>query len=349
MNSILYAHDLDGAPRDPIFAALTAALRLVRKSATCVAPDGRFRTPARRVAELAEALAASPCRVLVGVGTGAAAAWQAAQAQPTAVGVLVLAWPDLDTPGWDVASAPLPRVRTVWIHRGEREHETVALQARFPKLAVEGVAEGAPGIDALAARVAALAAELDVAPPRERPPRKRPRTPLLRPTGGRPPSAVHRIVRGFRWPLVVVVPPGEAFAGAAALAGWPQVLCSPDDEAEADRVKRVERAVRTTSRCLLVAVGAAAKVALACAGRDRGRVGGLLLVAPDTRHLSGVSAPVSVLVGPDDGAEALDVASALARDSAEVTVTWVTGAAPGTDHQLREAVLALQPRCGGPR
>jgi hypothetical protein len=343
MNSILYAHDLDGAPRDPIFVALTAALRRARKSPTCVAPDGRFRTPARQAAELAEALAAAPCRVLVGVGTGAAAAWQAAQAQPTAVGILVLAWPDLDTPGWDVASAPLPRVRTVWIHRGEREHETVALQARFPALAVEGVVGGAAGIDALAARVAALAAELDVAPPR-----KRTRTPLLRPTVGRPPSVLQRIVRGFRWPLVVVVPPGEAFAGAAALAGWPQVLCSPDDEAEAVRVKRVELAVRLTSRCLLVGVGAAAKVALACARRDR-RVGGLLLVAPDTHHLSGVTAPVSVLVGPDDGAEALEVASALARDSAAVTVTWVTGAAPGTDRQLREAVLALQPRCSGSR
>ncbi len=344
MNAILYAHDLDGAPRDPIFVALTAALRRARQLPTCAAPDGRFRTPARRAAELAEALAAAPCRVLVGVGTGAAAAWQAALAQRTAVGTLVLAWPDLETAEWDPASAPLPRVRTVWIHRGEREHETVALQARFPALAVEGVAEGAAGIDALAARVAALAAELDVAPPRKRPPAQ-----LLRPTAHRPVSGLHRIVRGFRWPLVVVVPPGEAFAGAAALADWPHVLCSPDDEAEADRVKRVERAVRTTSRCLLVGVGAAAKVALACAGRDRGRVGGLLLVAPDTHHLSGVTAPVSVLVGPDDGAEALEVASAMARDSAAVTVTWVTGAAPGTDRQLQEAVLALQPRCGGPR
>ena len=44
-----------------------------------------------------------------------------------------------------------------------------------------------------------------------------------------------------------------------------------------------------------------------------------------------------------------DVRTAAAGASAAVTVTWVTGAAPGTDRQLREAVLALQPRCSGSR
>jgi pimeloyl-ACP methyl ester carboxylesterase len=113
---ILYAHDLDGSPADPLAWLLKAP------KTTVVAPDGRFHGLAYRIAGLRAALDQHPGATLVGVGYGALAALVVAAERPAEVHHLVLVGPALswsEPPLFDASTLRLPRSLAVTLFHGE--------------------------------------------------------------------------------------------------------------------------------------------------------------------------------------------------------------------------------------
>lgn len=299
MSTILYAHDLDGSPKDPITRQLHRPERRV------VAPDGRFKTLSRRVAELVDAAGDDPVLFLVGHGTGALVALAAAVALgPRVGGVLTLApavgW--IEPPVWDPPNTALPSAPIEVIHAAESSAFEAEVRRAFtghPKVTVH-VVPGGPDLsahtDLIARRFGVLAAR--VRPPREpkspTPSSPQPRAPKA-PKPPKPPkplrlpkAAPPRVPKPKRPPPPpkVAVVFAHDFDGrptdapATLLHRWHPSVPDGFGRTFAARVAAVTAAVDAAGPCIVAGTGYGAVVAMAVALARPTLARGLLLLGP---------------------------------------------------------------------